>query len=58
MSHHGSENGFSAIAVELLFHRNGSGGRASGGRGAVREVCELIMHAQGTLEKKLQTYLK
>lgn len=32
--------------------------RASGGRGAVREVCELIMHAQGTLDKKLQTYLK
>jgi len=32
--------------------------RAGGGRGAVREVCELIMHAQGTLEKKLQTYLK
>ena len=32
--------------------------RASGGRGAAREVCELIMHAQGTLEQKLQTYLK
>ena len=32
--------------------------RAGGGRGAVREVCELIMHAQGTLEHKLQTYLK
>ena len=32
--------------------------RAGGGRGAVREVCELIMHAQGTLEQKLQTYLK
>ena len=32
--------------------------RTSGGRGAVREVCELIMHAQGTLEQKLQTYLK
>ncbi|MBI3053113.1 MAG: HAD-IIIA family hydrolase [Betaproteobacteria bacterium] len=25
--------------------------RAPGGRGAAREVCELIMHAQGTLEK-------
>ena len=32
--------------------------RAGGGGGAVREVCELIMHAQGTLEHKLQTYLK
>ena len=32
--------------------------RAGGGRGAAREVCELIMHAQGTLEQKLQTYLK
>jgi len=27
--------------------------RARGGRGAVREVCELIMHAQGTLERQL-----
>ena len=25
--------------------------RAPGGRGAAREACELIMHAQGTLEK-------
>ena len=32
--------------------------RAGGGRGAVREVCELIMQAQGTLDKKLQTYLQ
>ncbi len=32
--------------------------RASGGRGAVREVCELIMHAQGTLDARLQMYLK
>ena len=32
--------------------------RAGGGRGAAREVCELIMHAQGTLDVKLQTYLK
>lgn len=28
-----------------------------GGRGAAREVCELIMEAQGTLEPMLQTYL-
>ena len=32
--------------------------RAGGGGGAVREVCELIMHAQGTLEARLQSYLK
>ena len=27
--------------------------RARGGRGAAREACELIMHAQGTLERQL-----
>jgi 3-deoxy-D-manno-octulosonate 8-phosphate phosphatase (KDO 8-P phosphatase) len=32
--------------------------RADGGRGAAREACELIMHAQGTLDAHLQTYLK
>jgi 3-deoxy-D-manno-octulosonate 8-phosphate phosphatase (KDO 8-P phosphatase) len=31
--------------------------RADGGRGAAREVCELIMHAQGTLAARLQSYL-
>jgi 3-deoxy-D-manno-octulosonate 8-phosphate phosphatase (KDO 8-P phosphatase) len=31
--------------------------RASGGFGAVREACELIMDAQGTLEARLATYL-
>jgi 3-deoxy-D-manno-octulosonate 8-phosphate phosphatase (KDO 8-P phosphatase) len=30
---------------------------APGGRGAGREVCELIMGAQGTLEPTLQSYL-
>ena len=30
--------------------------RATGGNGAVREACELIMAAQGTLEKILQDY--
>lgn len=30
---------------------------AGGGRGAVREVCELIMRAQGTLDARLQAYL-
>lgn len=29
---------------------------AEGGRGAVREFCELIMHAQGTLIPALQKY--
>ena len=29
-----------------------------GGRGAAREVCELIMEAQGTLEEALAHYLK
>ncbi len=32
--------------------------QACGGRGAVREVCELIMHAQSALEGRLTTYLK
>ena len=29
-----------------------------GGAGAVREMCELLMAAQGTLEAKLQEYLR
>lgn len=32
--------------------------RAQGGRGAVREVCEIIMQAQGTLEAQIAPYLK
>jgi 3-deoxy-D-manno-octulosonate 8-phosphate phosphatase (KDO 8-P phosphatase) len=32
--------------------------RAGGGRGAAREACELIMHAQGTLDARIQSYLK
>jgi len=32
--------------------------RARAGRGAAREVCELIMHAQGTLERQLGVFLK
>ena len=31
--------------------------RAHGGRGAAREACELIMHAQGTLEPQIENYL-
>jgi len=32
--------------------------RRSGGHGAVREACELIMSAQGTLDAQLAHYLK
>ena len=32
--------------------------RAGGGRGAAREACELIMHAQGTLEPRIRSYLE
>jgi 3-deoxy-D-manno-octulosonate 8-phosphate phosphatase (KDO 8-P phosphatase) len=31
--------------------------RRPGGEGAVREVCELLMQAQGTLDQQLQEYL-
>jgi len=31
---------------------------AGGGRGAVREVCEVIMQAQGTLDAQLAPYLE
>ncbi len=31
--------------------------RLEGGHGAVREVCEMVMHAQGTLDTQLETYL-
>jgi len=30
--------------------------RAAGGRGAVREVCDMIMRAQGTYESVLAQY--
>ena len=32
--------------------------RLEGGRGAAREICEMVMHAQDTLEAHLATYLK
>ena len=32
--------------------------QAKGGRGAVREFCELIMHAQGTLDAALNKFLE
>jgi 3-deoxy-D-manno-octulosonate 8-phosphate phosphatase (KDO 8-P phosphatase) len=31
---------------------------APGGRGAVREFCEIIMHARGTLDRALAKYLE
>lgn len=31
---------------------------APAGRGAARELCELVMRAQGTLERALQAYLR
>jgi 3-deoxy-D-manno-octulosonate 8-phosphate phosphatase (KDO 8-P phosphatase) len=30
---------------------------ASGGHGAARELCELIMHAQGTLDAQLERFV-
>ena len=32
--------------------------RRAGGRGAVREVCELLMQAQGTLARAIEAYLR
>jgi len=32
--------------------------RKSGGHGAARELCELLMDAQGTLSSQLGPYLK
>lgn len=32
--------------------------RLEGGRGAVREICEMVMHAQDTLDTHLASYLK
>lgn len=32
--------------------------KLSGGRGAVREICELIMQAQGTFEEQMAPYLR
>lgn len=32
--------------------------RAPGGHGAVREVCELILHAQGALERAISAHLQ
>ncbi len=50
-----------AIAVpdspQLLLERVHYVTRKSGGRGAVREVCELIMQAQGTFDAQMAQFL-
>lgn len=45
-------------APELLQRQAHYVTRARGGDGAVREVCELIMEAQGTLEARLAAWLQ
>jgi 3-deoxy-D-manno-octulosonate 8-phosphate phosphatase (KDO 8-P phosphatase) len=32
--------------------------RARGGQGAVREACELVLRAQGALDRVLEPYLR
>ncbi|HVV68783.1 MAG TPA: 3-deoxy-manno-octulosonate-8-phosphatase KdsC [Gammaproteobacteria bacterium] len=48
-----------AVADALEYVRNHADWitKAAGGQGAVREVCELIMHAQGTLNSVYEHYL-
>ena len=46
-----------AGAPALLQERARYVTRAAGGSGAVREVCELIMGAQGTLQARLEQWL-
>ncbi len=44
-------------AYALVKHKADWCTETKGGRGAVREVCDLIMEAQGTLAGQLQPYL-
>ena len=44
-------------APEIVRQRVHHVTRAAGGRGAAREVCELIMHAQDTLERAIARQL-
>lgn len=44
-------------APDLLKHHAHYVTRQSGGHGAVREACEMILHAQGRLEGMLREYL-
>lgn len=53
--------GFAATvpaAPEALRSRAHYVTRAGGGHGAVREVCEFILRAQGTLERAISAYLQ
>jgi 3-deoxy-D-manno-octulosonate 8-phosphate phosphatase (KDO 8-P phosphatase) len=43
---------------QLVRERSGYTTQCRGGNGAVREVCELIMSAQGTLDAQLAPYLQ
>lgn len=43
---------------QLVHEHSGYITQRSGGHGAVREVCELIMSAQGTLNAQLAPYVK
>lgn len=53
--------GFAAtvpVAPEALASRAHYVTRATGGHGAVREVCELILRAQGALERAVSAHLQ
>ena len=45
-------------APQLVREHSGYVTQRNGGNGAVREVCELIMSAQGTLDAQLAPFLK
>jgi 3-deoxy-D-manno-octulosonate 8-phosphate phosphatase (KDO 8-P phosphatase) len=45
-------------APQLVFDHSHYVTKRGGGHGAVREACELIMSAQGTLDAQLAPYLK
>lgn len=45
-------------APELVKTHSHYVAKKGGGRGAVREICEMIMHAQGTYDAHMAQYLK
>jgi len=47
-----------AVAPQALKSRAHYVARAPGGQGAVREVCEFILHAQGALERAISAHLQ
>lgn len=47
-----------AAAPEAVRNRAHYVARARGGHGAVREVCEFILHAQGALERAIGSHLQ